>query len=129
MADFSTMRVEEKMKIGEIAKLTKTTQENIRFYEREGLLPAPERSSNNYRQYGREHVERLHLIRRLRMLGVSLDDIRSLLVWADGDAADSELLEQALQKHLMKAQERIDQLMQLKRHLLALREQRDPPPH
>lgn len=40
------------MRIGELARLTGTPPENIRFYEREGLLQAPERSRNNYRRYG-----------------------------------------------------------------------------
>ena len=46
-------------KIGELAKATGCNIGTIRYYEREGLLPAPARSEGNYRLYGNEHVERL----------------------------------------------------------------------
>ncbi|UDM06195.1 MerR family transcriptional regulator [Halomonas sp. NyZ770] len=117
------------MRIGELARLTGSSPENIRFYEREGLLPAPERSSNNYRQYGQAHVERLHQICSYRALGIGLDEMRSLLDWAHNDTAESDLFEQALQEHLARIEERIEQLTQLKEHLLALRERRTPRPH
>jgi MerR family transcriptional regulator, mercuric resistance operon regulatory protein len=48
-----------------------------------GLLPRPPRSPGGYRQYGREHLERLAFIRRARALGFSLDDVRRLLRLAD----------------------------------------------
>ena len=51
------------MKIGELARATGTQVETIRFYEREGLLPEPERSDGNYRIYGKDHAQRLSFIR------------------------------------------------------------------
>ena len=70
------------MKIGELAKAAQTQTETIRFYEREGLLPAAPRTDSNYRSYGQAHVERLTLIRRCRALDMNLDEIRALLkVW------------------------------------------------
>ena len=80
------------MRIGELARLTGTPPENIRFYEREGLLQAPERSRNNYRRYGPAHVERLHLIRNYRASGIGLDDVRRLLGWAHEGFLEPELL-------------------------------------
>ena len=47
------------MRIGELARITKTKTETIRFYEKEGLLPPASRTSSNYRSYGREHGQRL----------------------------------------------------------------------
>ena len=52
------------MKIGELARLTGTAVETIRFYEREGLLPEAARTSGNYRVYGDDQAERLAFIRR-----------------------------------------------------------------
>ncbi|SES17782.1 MerR family transcriptional regulator [Sphingobium sp. YR768] len=71
------------MKIGDLAKLTATRVETIRFYEKEGLLPAPERNSGNYRIYRQAHLNRLSFIRRSRDLGFSLDQVRTLLKLAD----------------------------------------------
>ena len=47
------------MKIGELAKKAGCQVETVRYYEREGLLPAPARSEGNYRLYGAPHLERL----------------------------------------------------------------------
>lgn len=44
------------LKIGELAKLTGSQVETVRYYEQEGLLPAPNRSAGNYRLYGTAHV-------------------------------------------------------------------------
>ena len=71
------------MKIGELARLTETRVETIRFYEAEGLLPAPARTAGNYRIYEIEHLNRLSFIRRSRDLGFRLDQVRSLLRLAD----------------------------------------------
>lgn len=68
------------MKIGELAKVTQTQAETIRFYEREGLLTEPPRSNGNYRLYGQEHLERLAFIRHCRSLDMTLDEIRAAAI-------------------------------------------------
>ena len=67
------------MKIGELATASGTPVDTIRFYEREGLLPAPARSAANYRQYEAAHLERLQFIRHCRTLDMSLTQVRELL--------------------------------------------------
>ena len=67
------------MKIGALAETTGTSVETIRYYEREGLLPAAPRADNNYRLYTRVHAERLAFIRHCRNLDMTLDEIRALL--------------------------------------------------
>jgi DNA-binding transcriptional MerR regulator len=67
------------MRIGELAEITQTQAETIRFYEREGLLREPPRTGSNYRVYGQEHLERLAFIRLCRLLDMTLDEIRLLL--------------------------------------------------
>ena len=57
------------MKIGELAVATATQIETIRFYEREGLIPTPGRSTGNYRVYKASHVQRLIFIRCCRGVG------------------------------------------------------------
>jgi DNA-binding transcriptional MerR regulator len=71
------------MKIGDLARLTDTRVETIRYYEAEGLLPAPARTAGNYRIYEHAHLNRLSFIRRSRDLGFTLDQVRSLLRLAD----------------------------------------------
>jgi MerR family mercuric resistance operon transcriptional regulator len=69
--------------IGAVSKHTGANVETIRYYERAGLLPAPPRSSGGYRLYGTDHVKRLNFIRRARVLGFSLAEVRRLLALAD----------------------------------------------
>ena len=58
--------------------------ETVRFYEKQGLLPAPPRTAGGHREYDREHLKRLTFIRRSRELGFTLDQTRSLLGLVDG---------------------------------------------
>ncbi|HYE42646.1 MAG TPA: helix-turn-helix domain-containing protein [Caulobacteraceae bacterium] len=69
--------------IGTLARETGVNVETIRFYEREGIIPAPPRTAGNYRLYGPGHVRRLAFIRRARDLGFPLDVVRALLALAD----------------------------------------------
>lgn len=67
------------MRIGELAAQTGVNIETIRYYEREGILPKPARTANNYRRYSQRHRRRLRFVRRTRDLGFTLDEVRVLL--------------------------------------------------
>ena len=71
------------MAIGIVSKRTGTNIETIRYYERAGLLPLPQRSAGGYRLYGTTHLKRLNFVRRARGLGFSLAEVRKLLRLAD----------------------------------------------
>ena len=66
------------MPIGQVARQAGLRTSAIRYYERIGLLPAPERSGGR-RRYGPEVLERLTVIRFARANGFPLREIRSLL--------------------------------------------------
>lgn len=67
------------LKIGELASKSGLSRDTIRFYEREALLPPPERTSAGYRLYKPDVVARLSLIKQAQALGFSLTEIRALL--------------------------------------------------
>jgi len=69
------------MTIGELARATGCAIETIRYYEHEGLLPKPGRTSGNFRRYGQEHAELLLFIRHCRSLDMALNEIRILLTF------------------------------------------------
>jgi len=72
------------MQIGEASERTGVSTKMIRHYESIGLIPAADRRTSNYRDYGAEDVHRLGFIRRARDLGFSIEEIRDLLkLWAD----------------------------------------------
>lgn len=109
------------MHIGDLAQATGTAVETIRFYEREGLLPAALRAHNNYRVYERSHVERLALIRQCRGLDMTLDEVRTLLRLRDCPGEDCAEVNSLLDAHLHHVTQRIRELRALETNLKALR--------
>ncbi len=82
------------MTIGAVSKQTGLSTKTIRFYEDEGLVPAPPRSPSGYRLYSEADVMRLHLVSRARLLGLNLPTIRNLVdkaLSADCAAFSNEL--------------------------------------
>src|SRR5579884_2978969 len=69
----------EGLTIGELARLTGIAAKTIRYYEEIGLLPRAERAENRYRRYGQADVNRLVLLRRIRLLGAPLATAKPLL--------------------------------------------------
>lgn len=107
--------------IGELAKRTRCQAETIRYYEREGLLPAPARSQGNYRQYDMTHVERLSFIRHCRSLDMTLDEIRALLDFRDAPTRNCAEVSALLDEHVRHVASRIVELRRLQRQLRHLR--------
>ena len=70
--------------IGALSEQTGVKIETIRYYEHDGLMPAPPRTSGGHRSYSEEHLKRLTFIRRSRELGFSMAEIRGLLALVDG---------------------------------------------
>ena len=110
------------MKISELAGTTATPVETIRFYEREGLLPAPERALNNYRVYGPAHVERLAFVRHCRNLDMTLEEIRVLLRYKDAPQAHCGEVNALLDEHIGHVERRIRELRALQKELRQLRQ-------
>lgn len=110
------------MKIGELAGLTRTQVETIRYYEREGLLPQPDRTGGNYRIYGESHVERLAFIRNCRNLDMTLDEIRVLLRFRELPDENCGEVNALLDEHIGHVAERVEELRQLEKQLRSLRE-------
>jgi Cd(II)/Pb(II)-responsive transcriptional regulator len=109
------------MKIGELAAATATSVEAIRFYEREGLVPAPGRTAANYRSYEAGHVQRLAFIRRCRSLDMALDEIRALLRFQDAPSEDCGDVNALLDDHIGHVAERVLELQALAQELVDLR--------
>lgn len=109
------------MRIGELAAATGVDVENIRYYEREGLLAAPERQANGYRAYGSNHLERLAFIRHCRALEIPLADIRRLLDFAAQPTADCGDIDRLIDEQRLKVRARLKSMRALERQLTELR--------
>jgi DNA-binding transcriptional MerR regulator len=81
------------VKIGEVAAAAEVSVDTVRFYERRGVLPVPQRRPSGYREYGQATVSRIRTARELQRLGFTLDEVIDALRAHDGGQAscDSEL--------------------------------------
>ena len=81
------------MKIGQVAAEAGVTVDTVRFYERRGVLPTPQRWASGYRAYPTSTVERIRTARALQNLGFTLDEVIDALRAHDAGTAtcDSEL--------------------------------------
>lgn len=111
------------MKIGDLAKATTTPVETIRYYEREGLLPAAARTGANYRHYAEVHIQRLQFVRHCRSLDMSLEEIRALLAFQDAPGDHCSNVNALLDTHIGHVAQRIRELRALEKQLKALRAQ------
>jgi DNA-binding transcriptional MerR regulator len=76
------------MRIGEVAERTGTTARTIRYYEELGLLDPDEREKGKHRSFTEADVERLQDLIRLReLLGVSLEELKTIVEAEDARAA------------------------------------------
>ena len=105
------------MKIGELSRATGTNIETIRYYERIGLLPEPDRTAANYRSYSDTHRARLAFVRHSRDLGFTIEEIRSLLDLSDDPARDCSEADRIASAHLEQVEEKIAQLTLLRDEL------------
>jgi Cd(II)/Pb(II)-responsive transcriptional regulator len=109
------------LKIGELAATCGCQAETIRYYEREGLLPAPARSEGNYRLYGPGHVDRLTFIRHCRSLDMTLGEIRRLLHFKDAPEENCGEVNILLDAHIAQIADRMVELKNLQTQMIALR--------
>ncbi len=77
---------QRQMQIGEVAERTGPSVRTIRFYEESGLVSPTARSSGGFRLYTGSDVVRLHAIRRMKPLNVTIEEIREVMKILDGSA-------------------------------------------
>ncbi|EXS68123.1 heavy metal-responsive transcriptional regulator [Sphingobium sp. Ant17] len=77
-------------KIGELAAAAGVGRDTIRYYERMGLLRAPERTASGYRLYNETDLERVNFIRSAQELGFTLEQARQLLELRASDTSSAQ---------------------------------------
>lgn len=104
--------MKSRLTIGKLAEAAGVGVETIRFYQRSGLLPEPERPLSGYREYTIDDAKRIRFIKRAQTLGFSLEDIAGLLK-LDGPQTCSSAHDLALEKlHVVK--EKIEALASIR---------------
>ena len=67
------------MTIKDVEERTGLSRSNVRFYEKEKLIEPSRNERNGYRDYSENDVENIKKIAYLRTLGISIEDIRSII--------------------------------------------------
>lgn len=99
--------------IGEASRQSGVGIETIRYYEREGILPKPERDANNRRLYTVQDVGRLRFLKRCRDLGFPLADAKTLLDLSEGGGEDCQSVKEMAELHISNVHGKIGELRRL----------------
>jgi DNA-binding transcriptional MerR regulator len=105
------------MKIGQVADAAGVSVDTVRFYERRGVLPAPERAPSGYRTYTIATIERIRLARRLQALGLTLDEVIDALHATDRGDASCESERWRLEAVLERIDTKMDELRAARREV------------
>ena len=108
---------EQAIQIGELSRRTGCNIETIRYYERIGLMTAPDRTASGYRQYRDADIDRLRFITRGRALGFSLEELKSLLRLAEESQLSCSDVDRLARIHLVDIQRRLADLQRMEREL------------
>lgn len=108
------------MRIGEAARLTGLESSAIRFYETHGVVPEPARTAVGYRDYDDHQVNLLQFVRRLRSLGLPLDDVREIVALRTQGQSPCAQVRDALAREAATIDHRIDDLLRLREELTRL---------
>lgn len=102
-------------RIGALAKASGVTVETLRFYEKQGLLPEPQRSDAGYRLYPEGSLNQVAFILRAKAVGFSLKDIAGLLdIEVNRDRETCQTVKDFAQEKLVEIEAKIQELEQMR---------------
>ena len=109
------------MKIGHLSTTCGCPVETIRYFEKIGLLPAPSRGANGYRNYDESHKKWLHFILRSRALGFTQCEVRRLSDIAHQAQPTCGDVHELLIEHIVDVQTKLEELQRMQRALKRLK--------
>lgn len=108
------------MLIGELSRRSGFSRDAIRYYEKLSLLVVSDRSiTNQYKNYGRETIDRLRHIQQLKDIGFTLREVRQLLVGQE-NRHPCEGLPLQLSQKLQKIDKQVAVLLSFKASLVSM---------
>lgn len=108
------------LQIGEVAERVGLSLRSVRFYEESGLLTPAARTDGGFRLYTEDQVERLLLIKRMKPLGFSVQEMRDLLEAYDAleaGGAAAERLDAAQRQLAVFAERAVERCTELRKQL------------
>lgn len=113
------------MRIGALAAATGVPAKTLRFWEDEGLVPAPARTTAGYRDYPAEAAHRVRFIRQAQAAGLTLRQIGEILAVRDGGRAPCTHTAALVDRRLEDVEERLRELEETRAALHDLRARLD----
>ncbi len=105
------------LKVSDVAQRAGVSPDALRFYEREGLLPAPPRSSSGYREYDDTTAPRVQFIKGAQAMGLKLAEIKELLEIQDRGACPCGHTRTIVERRLAEIDAELERLGDLRRVL------------
>ena len=102
------------MRSGQLARQTGVSTDTLRHYERLGLLPLPQRTAGNYREYPPTSPQRVELIRRALTIGFSLPELKAILAVRDKGGAPCRHVRDLLRSKIHNLDQQIRNLVSLR---------------
>jgi DNA-binding transcriptional MerR regulator len=98
------------LRSGELARLAGVSTDTLRHYERKGVLAAPRRSVNGYREYPAEALERVLMVRRALGVGFTLDELARILKERDRGGIPCRQVRELAAAKLVEIETRLSEL-------------------
>jgi DNA-binding transcriptional MerR regulator len=102
------------LRIGEVAQRAGVSVDTVRYYEKLRLLPRAGRSHGGFRLFTADTIDRVQFIRQAQEIGLSLNDIKDLLI---GGSAECRRMRDLLRAKLTDVDERIKAMRRFRRAL------------
>jgi DNA-binding transcriptional MerR regulator len=108
------------MRIGELAEAVGISTQTIRFYEREGLLSKPPRTSSGYREYGTHALETLGFILEAKVVGFTLNETKQLAGIDPESSQSCSFMRKLARKKLGDLDEKLGAMKRMRKRLAVL---------
>lgn len=108
------------MRSSQVAAQAGVNVQTLRYYERRGLLPEPDRLESGYRSYGTDAVRTVRFVKSAQRLGFSLEEIDSLLELAAGGPDNCDAAKKLATEKLAQLEEKIASLTAMRDSLRQL---------
>lgn len=108
------------LRSGELARMAGVSPDTLRHYERKGLLAAPRRSANGYREYLAADLDRVRLVRGALGIGFTLDELARILKVRDRGGAPCHEVRALAGRKLNEVEAQLDELASLRELLRGL---------
>jgi Hg(II)-responsive transcriptional regulator len=116
------MKNEEALTIGVLAKKSDVGVETVRFYERKGLLPKPQKPTSGFKHYEPEDIKRIKFIKRAQDLGFTLREVKELLkLKVDKKATCGQVMKKTDEK-MSEVDQKIKDLQRMKKSLKQIKD-------